>query len=68
VRRSNRTTWHCRGCGAEVIVSRRHPPVVTRVIEPGDQQTRVVMVKDTIVHLCRVGPSILDGQLRLALV
>jgi hypothetical protein len=37
------------------------------VIEPGDQQTRIVTVKGAVVHECRVGPSILDGQLVFAL-
>jgi hypothetical protein len=37
------------------------------VIEPGNQQTRIVTVRGAVVHECRVGPSILDGQLVLAL-
>lgn len=60
-------TWRCHACGAQVSVPRRRPPVAVCVIEPGGQQTRIVTVKGAVVHECRVGPCILDGQLVLAL-
>jgi hypothetical protein len=38
-----------------------------RVIEPDNQQTRVVTVKGVVVHQCRIDARVIAGQLVLAL-
>jgi hypothetical protein len=59
-------TWKCRACGARVGVAQKREPVVMRVTEPGNHQTRVVTVNGAVVHQCRVDACVLDGQLVLA--
>ncbi|MBK5287081.1 MAG: hypothetical protein JJE46_01310 [Acidimicrobiia bacterium] len=50
-----------------MALARGRHPVVIRVTEPGNWQTRVATVNGAVVHQCRIDSRILDGQLVLAL-
>lgn len=60
-------TWRCDACATSLQIRRGRNPLVMRVTEPGDYQTRVVTVNGALVHQCRLDARVRAGQLVLAL-